>query len=72
MPRKKEKKPLKVSTPHVAKPKVPRFKTVEDLKLYFKNIDSPLIEAVLFLTDKFEETYKYIDKVNDEIRGNDP
>ena len=50
----------------------PRFQTSDDVKVYFKDVESPLVEAILFILEKCDETYKYVNKLDDEIRGYDP
>lgn len=50
-------------------PKKPKFETIEDLKKYFKDVDSPLVEAILFLAEEVESIREYSGYIEDQLNG---
>jgi hypothetical protein len=50
-------------------PKKPKFESIEDVKKYFKDVDSPIAEAILFLAGEIEDVHKYTSYVEDQLNG---
>ncbi len=54
---------------HLDIPKMSRFKSFKELREYFKDVDSPLVAAILLLADEVEALREYVGNVEDHLTG---